>query len=331
MLVNRRQFLAATGLAAAAAAGWAPPVLARRLDTPTWFDWKTPADGVHVAFNEGGNAMVLRGRAGALLVDCKNAPFGAALRREAEGLGAALTTVINTHHHADHTAGNSAFVADLPVLAHQNARERVLAQTERYLGMIRGGVAQVSRSSNPARDRVLEDARSLAERAERLRPEDFAPTRPVGEYDELEVGGRTVALHHFGAGHTDNDLVVHVPALNVVHTGDLLFHRLHPFMDVAAGANSTGWIASLQRIIALCNERTVVIPGHGELTGVDGVRRQIEYFERTRDAVAAAVRQGQSREQIEAIELADFRDYGFERIRSRVLGAIYDELTKPGP
>jgi glyoxylase-like metal-dependent hydrolase (beta-lactamase superfamily II) len=326
---SRREFLGASVVSLLASAG-VPRFTLGRAVSETYFDWKKAVAGAHVAFGEGGNAMVLLAGTSALLVDCKNAPFGAALRREAAGLGARLTIVVNTHHHADHTGGNTAFTADLPLVTHENARPRILAQTQRYLDMIRGGVAQVSRSTNPASKPVLEDARALADGADRLKPQDWAPTRTVGDHEELDVGGTRVVLHHFGPGHTDNDVVVHVPSLNLLHAGDLLFSGLHPFMDPPGGANSPGWIESVRQAIALCDDKTVVVPGHGVLTDVGGLRRQIEYFEKTRAAVADAIAQGKTREQVQAIELAEFKSLGFDQARPRALGAIYDEMKSPG-
>src|SRR5262245_44141946 len=85
MSMSRREFVAA---AASAAAGLALTGHARghaRADD-RYFEWKPVGEGVVAAFGAGGNAMVLLGTDASLLVDCKNAPFGPALRREAEAI-----------------------------------------------------------------------------------------------------------------------------------------------------------------------------------------------------------------------------------------------------
>ncbi len=330
---TRREFVAATlAVAGGAVVGggrraWARPRPAFGADT--YFDWKQPAPGVHVAFGEGGNAMAVPGKGGALLVDCKNAPFGAALRREADALGTKLTVAVNTHHHADHTAGNYAFTPDLPVYAHEKAKPRVLAQLDRYKGQIAGGVAQVGRSNKPAAAGVMEDAKALAERADGLKAEDFAPTRTLGDHEELEVGGRRLALHQFGPGHTDNDLVVHLPDLNIIHTGDLLFHRLYPFWDPNGGVSGAGWIKSLESTLALCNEKTVVIPGHGEITDRSGVQGGIDVLKRIRDAAGEAIKAGKSKEDFVKTEIPEFKDFGLAQMaKPRVFAGWYDELSR---
>lgn len=332
MLVTRRDFVrAAAGTLAAA------PGLARASSQPegrseegTWFQWKDAAPGAHVAIGEGGNSTIIIDGEHALLIDTKNAPFGATLRREAGRLGTGITTVVNTHHHADHTAGNSAFTSDVPVLAHVNAVPRILKQTDRYRQMLRGWIETVGRAegrSAAVKNQVTREAEAQANAEPKFTPESWAPAPRFAQDEDLEVGDAIVAVRHFGAGHTDNDLVLYAERPNLLVAGDLLFHKMHPFMDPSAGATSLGWIESLKKAIALCDERTVVVPGHGEITDVTGLRGQVEYFERTRAAVAEAVKAGKTKEEAQAIEVPEYKDFGLrEMARKRALAAIFDEI-----
>src|SRR5262249_29466853 len=160
-----------------------------------------------------------------------------------------LKQVINTHHHLDHTGGNHAFTPDLPVLAHANCKVRVSLQMERYVAQYREALVrlqQVNRLAEikrPNKDKVLRDVRAYAARCgvaqdevkEKLAPlkiANFEPTQVMsGASQDLEIAGEKVSLSHFGPGHTDNDVVVHFPAHNLIHAGDLLFHKRHPFID----------------------------------------------------------------------------------------------------
>jgi glyoxylase-like metal-dependent hydrolase (beta-lactamase superfamily II) len=53
--------------------------------------------------------------------------------------------------------------------------------------------------------------------------------------------------------------VVFVPRRNVVHCGDLLFYRNHPFLD-ANRRVVQGWMAAAKSIAELCDEKTLVVP-----------------------------------------------------------------------
>lgn len=327
MRISRRAFVRAATVGAAGLVLRPALGFAGRFDgEETFFAWESPREGVRVGFGQGGNTLVVLGKDGSLLVDCKNAPFGAALRREAEALGAPVRWVVNTHHHADHTGGNHAFTPGVPVIAQANARPRVQEQTNRYISQAKEAIQSVSGLETPPPEAVIADLKAYHDRMADLTPEEFAPTETFETGKDLQAAGGRVALRHFGPGHTDNDLIVHVPEHNVVHAGDLLFHRLHPFIDREAGGTTRGWIESLKHALEFCDAETVVVPGHGELTDVDGLRGQIEYFERCREAIGKAIKAGKPKaEAIEALPEA-YRGYGNERFRGLAMSAIYEEL-----
>ena len=322
-MTTRRDLLR---LAAAGAAGafLLPHAMATSTTEDTFFTWKPAADDAKVAFGSGGNALVLRGNNAALLVDCKNAPYGDCLRREA---GPGLTTIVNTHHHADHTGGNHAFSKDLKIIAQAKVTDRVLGQMNRYISQLKEAATQLGEATGPAVPKVRDEAKALYLQVEKLRPTDWAPTQTFDQNETLDIGGVEVRLHHFGSGHTDNDLVVHVPSKNLLHAGDLLFHQRHPYVDRDGGANTHGWMESVTKAIALCDAKTVVIPGHGELTDVEGLKAQIRYFEITRAAIESAIKAGKPRKEAIEIKPAELAALGGANIQPLVMGAIYDELT----
>ncbi|HRQ71894.1 MAG TPA: MBL fold metallo-hydrolase [Phycisphaerales bacterium] len=326
---TRRRFLAVTGAAALVPLALSGRAWARaRADR--FFTWERLRDGVWAAVGDGGNSLVVRAGDGLLLVDTKYPGIARALRREAESHGGTVAKVVNTHHHADHTGGNVAFTSDVPVLAHNAAGARVAAQIDRFRQLARSGPAQLGRDRGD-QERVAGEAAELAEMADGLAPEQFVPTSPINRFPHEErVGSVAVELHHFGAGHTDNDVVVRVPSLDVLHAGDLLFNNLHPFFDPTGGVTCRGWIESVKRTVALCDERTMVVPGHGALTDAGGLRRQAEYLERLWDEVSKAVREGRERAEVEAMRWEFMDGYGYEQVRARAIGAVYEEVRAAG-
>lgn len=345
MTVTRRQFIRAAA-GAAALPLIASPALARRRELApfTYLDWsgiargpqRLPgatghASGMMVASGEGGNALVVANGDHAVLIDCKNAPFGELLKREAaiapysSGKGE-ISLVINTHHHADHTGGNWAFTKDHTVLAHAKVPDRVRTQLARYT---RGAAeaADGAADDNPKSKVVKPFLERFAERAPTLSAEDFAPNETLAtDHPTREVGEITIQLHHFGAGHTDNDVAVYFPNENVLHTGDLLFHNLHPYCDATGGCDTAGWQRSLFELIRLTNDDTIVVPGHGAVTDTGALRAQRAYFDRVRELVLDAKAQGKSRDEV--IKLAapqEYAAYGHAQFWPIVLGFVFDE------
>jgi len=283
-----------------------------------------------VLIGAGGNSLLYRNAGESLLIDCKYAPFGGVLRADAERLGfkPAAATVLNTHHHADHTGGNHAF-RGLEIVAHPKCAERVRTQVEMYTSQADGAVDQLK--DDPKRNLALGPVKAFVERADSLVADDFVPTRLLDSpQTDLTIGGSPVEVHHFGAGHTDNDLAVFFPDDNVLHTGDLLFNGLHPYMDPPGGADSAGWISSCERLVPMCDAETVVVPGHGPVGDIDSLRAQIAYFEKLRAAVKAELDKGTPKDEIQKMSWAFMDGLGFEQIRPRAIGAVVDELISGG-
>ena len=211
--------------------------------------------------------------------------------------------------------------------AHKNAIPRIAGQADRYLRELAGGAGTFSRFPNPTDDWMLEEADKLAQRRTTFEAEDWVPGRAFeGPINEIAFGGRAVKVHHVGAGHTDNDAFAVVEDVNVVHCGDLLFNDMHPYFDPNGGGSSKGWIESLEGIIKVCDAETKVVPGHGELTNIDGVKKGKAYQEQLRDAVTAEVKKGTPKEKV--VEMSwDFMDgLGRQQLRPRAVSFVYDEV-----
>lgn len=335
--ISRRGFLAVGGGALAGAV--APRALAGWFRGPgvgeTFLPWSELAEGVHatIDLSLGGNAMVIGSGGGALLVDTKFPAFAAALAREGGALGGPITRIINTHHHGDHTGGNGVLNGRAEIISHARAAERIAGQLATYVRAAEGGPAQVGQigRDRPGVDAVLEEATAAAEASAAWTAESFAPDTTISEWpNEMAVGDIRLVLRQFGAGHTDNDVVVHLPDLNIVHSGDLCFHGLHPYFDPEGGATCIGWSRAVGEVIGLCDADTVVVPGHGALTDRTGLEAQRLYLDELWDRVAKEIRRGKTREDITAMSWEFMDGLGFEQVRGRAIGAVYDELRGEG-
>jgi cyclase len=327
MNLSRRQAISAAIAAPFFLA--ARPALARRAASPPdrFLKWTPIGETAWVGQGHGGNSLLVRTPEGAILIDCKNSPFGEVLRREAISLAGPIALVINTHHHADHTGGNHAFTDDVEVWAHDNCTPRVIGQMNRYIAQIKEAVGQIPDDGRDVSRAVADDAKRLYATASRLKAEQFVPKVTFARERTHTLGGVELSLFHTGPGHTDNDIIVHFPSLNIVHTGDLLFHGMHPFVDTSAGASSRGWQAALDRILPICNNSTTVVPGHGELTDRESLRDQHRYFNTARDAVRAARAEGRTRREVAELDPAGLPRLDRPELRRLALSALFDELA----
>jgi len=325
--VDRRE---ATRLLMTAAGGLAAGVGNRAFaQARHYFDWR-PCGAGHVGMRAGGNVLLWPTPFGAVLVDAKIDALGATVRREAEAVAGRLAAVIITHHHSDHAGGIPSFSSDVPV--HSQSRgvgRRVVAGRElkerfaggvpdsmgRFLAEVPAGVSSIVRG----------DIEAYARTVDRLDAQSFAANVTFRFEDELEAGDDVIQLRHGGRAHTDNDAWVRIPEANVVHTGDLVFNGMHPFIDVDAGATTVGWQRVLAAVLEACDDETIVVPGHGEVTNAAGVRAQWEYFARLREAVQAGIDAGRSRAQVAAEPPPVFAGLP-ERRAAENLEIVFDEL-----
>jgi len=198
---------------------------------------QTLAPGVAVLFGAGGNIGVSHGSDGTVLIDDQFAPLTDKIVAAVAALGAApVRYVVNTHWHFDHSGGNENFGKAATILAHRNVRVRMVA----------GGTV-AGQTTPPAPPAAL----------------------PVITYDggiAFHLNGDTIDAVFTGGGHTDGDTVLFWRKANVLHTGDLMmFNQGFPFIDVDSGGNALNLVASLDKMLAMTNAETKVIPGHGPM------------------------------------------------------------------
>ncbi|MFC4946368.1 MBL fold metallo-hydrolase [Pseudonocardia sp. GCM10023141] len=163
-------------------------------------------------------------------------------------------TVVITHAHWDHFLGTGAFLP-APVYAHPRCGEVITAD----------GAAQVTEWAQRYRAEGKPELAGRLEGARRLLPD-----RAVDPTVALDLGGRTVTLIHADRGHTDHDVLVHVPDAAVVFAGDTVEQGASP--SVGPDSALAAWPALLDAVLDLAPG--VVVPGHGEPVDVAFVRTQ---------------------------------------------------------
>ncbi len=183
--------------------------------------------------------------------------------------------VTATHFHPEHDLGATAFPDDAEVV-----RWRV-QQTEAE----EQGAQMIERFSSFS-----------AANAELLAGARFRdPDTLFDDEVRLDLGGVHVRVIGVGPNHTRGDTVMFVEEDRVLFAGDVVM-AVFPAASGQAGSVDK-WIANMTEFEAL--NPAVVVPAHGRLVDVAGIRRYREYMTAVRDETRAAKRQGSSLEQVQ--------------------------------
>ena len=220
----------------------------------------------------GGNLSLVTGDDGVVLIDDGIEPVTAATVAAIEALtGDPVDFVINTHSHGDHIGANATLHnKGAAIVAHDNLRRRLVSE----------GKAKA----------VL-------------------PELTFSDSVTFHLNGHAAKVFHVASAHTDGDSVIHFPEVNVIHAGDVFFNGLFPFIDLDAGGSVDGFIAAQLKVLALADDETRIVPGHGGLATRADLQAAVDMLMDARSRIAKLVDAGRSLEQVQAANpLADYHD-----------------------
>ena len=218
---------------------------------------------------DGGNVAVYVTGDGVILVDDK-------FDRDHEGIVAkvkSVTTqpikyVLTTHHHSDHSGGNTQFLPTAEIISTVNARNN-----------------------------IVEHKQPNAEPG-------MSPARVVFTTEmSVFLGGKEVRAQYFGRGHTNGDAFIYFPALRTIHTGDMMAGAT-PLIDYTGGGSLIEWTKTLDEVLKL--DFDTVIPGHGAVTTKDGLRTYRGTVEKLRARASGLIHEGKSQDEVGKVMAAEF-------------------------
>jgi len=275
------------------------------------------AEGVYawIGANGDSNAGAVVGLHGVIAIDAQQYPrlarqFRAAIEAKT---GKPVGTLINTHCHLDHTAGNIVF-ADVPILAH----DKTLAAMHANLGAQTGPYWTISDYATKIKmlfgqnlfELVPENDPAQAWFRQRIGLPDYdtmtiaPPTQTFADHFTFHVPNDTMHVNYWGPAHCDGDLVISLAKGKVVFLGDLLFYGRFPWLG---DCDLSGLIDRLARVLTL--DVSVVIPGHGMPTNLAQASRFREMLMALRSAVDTAIKSGASEEAaVREVRLPQYAD-----------------------
>ncbi len=254
------------------------------------------ADGIHVYLQPDGswclsNAGVLVGPGSVLLIDTASTQARAQALRAAVGslTSRPARTLVNTHHHGDHTHGNFVF-PEATIVAHALARDEIIAaglQLKLVWPDVEWGDIEIVPPDVTFTDRLT-----------------------------LYAGDLEVQLRSVGPAHTTNDIVAWIPERGVLFAGDVVFNGGTPFCLMGSIAGCLEAIDIMRGLGA-----ATVVSGHGEVAGPEVFDVNAEYLRWIQRTASTALAAGLS--PLEAAREASLGDFAGLLDPERIVGNLH--------
>ena len=257
---------------------------------------------VYMLTGAGGNIGLAVGDDAVFLVDDQFAPLTPKiLAAIATVTNKPIRFVVNTHWHFDHTGGNENMgKAGALVVAHENVRKRM--STEQF-------IQALNRREPPA-------------------PRGALPVVTFTDGVTFHINDDSLVVTHMPPAHTDGDAIVYFAKANVLHTGDTFLSAGLPFVDLSSGGSIHGIITTAERVYAMSNDQTKIIPGHGPIADRARVKAFRDMLVVLRDRMKAEVLAGKTVDQVLAANVSAAYAKEWPNGHERFIRLLYQETSR---
>jgi cyclase len=225
-------------------------------------------DSITLLLGPGGNVVVLNGADGKLVGDTFVMPAWPHFKDALAAIGKAPVKIaIDTHWHFDHSDNNAALhAAGATVVAHVNTKKR-MSET----------------NTLPVLNMTIPPSPAAA-----------LPQQTFEQSHKLTMNGESVSLVHLPPAHTDSDIYLLFEKANILQAGDVYFNGTYPYIDSGTGGSVSGTIAALTKLLAVADNSTKIVPGHGPLGNKADVMRFREMLSTVRERLQKLKSSGKS-------------------------------------
>ena len=266
---------------------------------PSFIRTTSLTKNLHVIFGYGGNILVSIGKDGTLIVDSQFPDSSSVILEKINELGGEkVDFIINTHFHFDHAEGNRAYgPMGANIYAHENTLDYFKNGT--FINLV-----SIVWPQQPYE-------------------EDAIPDILYKEKLSLNINDHMIEVLHFGPAHTTGDSIIYFKDANVIHLGDVGNLEVAPFIDVDNGGSIHGMIHSLEKVLNIINEKTIVVPGHGEIADKSIIENYLKNLIQVKNKIQILISEGKTLLEIQEINPAlEYFPVGPELLNDRVFTSL---------
>lgn len=234
-----------------------------------------------------GNVLALSTDDGLLIIDSGSAALAPSVQltiNEQLG-GSPVTTLINTHYHADQSGGNALFgEAGAAIHAHEITRQWL--SSDYYI---------------PAEDRWVSAL-----------PVIGRPTHTFREKEEMMLGAESIESGYLLEAHTRGDAYVFLRDANILAVGDVASPLKDPALDWYAGGWLGGRVDAMDDLLEIANADTLIVPSYGPVMTLADFQAERDMMWHLWERCSTLVNQGRSAQDLMEAGVMDEIDRRFE-------------------
>jgi glyoxylase-like metal-dependent hydrolase (beta-lactamase superfamily II) len=266
--MNRTLVIRISAVALLLTGAWVAYTQNNTKQTPSLMIHKIQSD-LYWIEGDGGNVAVYVTGDGVILVDDKYvADYDQIVANVKSVTNQPIKYILSTHHHADHSGGNTKFASTVEIISTVNAHNNIVNKLQ----------------SNA--------------------PDGMVPARVTfTQESDVFLGGKQVRAIYMGRGHTNGDAVIYFPALRTLHTGDLMAGTT-PLIDYPGGGSLAQWPATLDEAMKL--DFDTVIPGHGQITNKAGLKTYRDNVVKEITRVRGLIKEGKNQDEVAKVMTAEY-------------------------
>ena len=190
--------------------------------------------------------------------------------------------LINTHYHPDHYGGNSVF-EEAEIIGYKSGINEILKQwkdTTKVINSISKVVKEYELQLQASELGTVEWIESYTQKMRYTNALKDAqnnsrilqPTLTFEDSLHIDIGEIKFEMIYFGKCHSNSDILIFIPELKILFTGDLVFKYGRPSIINSKLEDKDKWIRAVKWIEKRIPNIETIISGHGEILTVEDIK-----------------------------------------------------------
>jgi cyclase len=222
-------------------------------------------DRLSLVTTGGTNVIALSTADGIVMVDSGTPELVDSLMGSLRWSGGRVATLFNTHWHVQNTGANEVLrQGGATIVAHENTR--LWMATPTWI---------------PTEDRYRQ-----------ARPPSARPNKTFRVDGSMNVTGERIDYGYLIEAHTSGDIYVFFRDSNVLAAGDVASPSRDPELDYFTGAWLGGRVDAMDRLLALSDASTRIVPGYGAVMSRADLQAERDMMKTVYERAVDRVRQG---------------------------------------